>query len=319
MDDVKQLVSLNSYRIFEDLVRGSRTGISLSGMKHRAKAGKNIQALIDITSAWELYNLDRVSKKTEDTIKLFLAAGHAIEDSFDTIEGGLWEFTCHKCSNDEYTKGGVGTGKFVSSYTVLINGSKPCRCSGNYRWNQEQREYKIKALCEEENSQFIGWESTKGYANGESRFVWVCKEGHRRIGQVNNFINTGNRCLTCAQEAGDWGYYPDRVNEADNLYLLSFKSETEAFLKVGRSFDVKERMREFLKHYEVEVITTYQNCHQKIFDTEQDIHSYLKSLNHHYTPKVEFGGSVKECFKLEALSTAEDIFYDLQLPLGFIE
>ena len=228
-----------------------------------------------------------------------------------------FDWTCHICSDDNYVKAGLCTGLFSSSMGDLKKGKKSCRCSPNYRYKEGQREFQIKTLLEKEGAIFLRWKTDS--RDSYSKFEWMCSEGHFCETAVYSFVNNNARCLTCAQEAGDWGYYPDRVNEVDNLYLLSFKSETEAFLKVGRSFDVKERMREFLKYYEVEVITTYQNCHQKIFDTEQDIHSYLKSLNYHYTPKVEFGGSVKECFKLEALSTAEDIFYDLQLPIGFIE
>ena len=55
----------------------------------------------------------------------------------------------------------------------------------------------------------------------------------------------GTRCNGCAKdkrkELGNGnGYYPERKDEQDFLYVLNFNNQ---FIKVGRSFDVDERMK----------------------------------------------------------------------------
>ena len=254
------------------------------------------------------------TKECDYHIQDFLNAGFSAEYDFyrDANNTDIWNYTCPECSNDEYSKVGLCTGMFISTTDSLKAGSKSCRCSSNYRWNQSQREYQINKICNEEDLTFIGWNSNHGYKQTTDTFYWKCKQGHLCKTSVGKFINRSDRCKTCSDEAGEYGYYTDRVGEDDNLYLLLFKSDTEIFIKVGRSFDIKERMREFYKHYEdVSVIVTYQNNHQVVYDTEQSIHKQLKLLDYHHKPEIKFGGSKNECFHIDSLPLIEEIFSNL--------
>lgn len=266
-----------------------------------------------------------VTKPDASHIGEFYKAGFSAENMFkrnleledNNGTHSFFDYLCPVCSFDEYVEAGLCSGIFSTRQSDLKKGHSSCRCTSKYRWTRPLREYQIRKLCLEGESTFLCWKYSENSFNIDSVFYWRCKKGHLCETTVNNFVNSGRRCKTCSDLAADWGYYPDRVNEADNLYLLLFKSKYETFIKVGRSFDVANRIKDFLKYYDVEVLTTYQSNHQTIYDTEQDIHSYLSQ--YHYTPSINFGGSVKECFKIEALDKAEDIFYDLSLPIGLLD
>lgn len=99
------------------------------------------------------------------------------------------------------------------------------------------------------------------------------------------------------------GYYPEKADWADICYLLLFTDLTtgEVFIKVGRSFVYcyKGRLKEFRKHYNVEELAVNEGIHKDIFFMEQQFHEDLDK--YHYIPKLPFGGSVLECFDVEAL------------------
>lgn len=188
-----------------------------------------------------------------------------------------WNYTCPICSNDEYVQEGLCSGVFESKVCGLKIGNKPCRCSDLYFWTQEQREYQIKKVCKRESLKFLGW--TDGvYKNSKSKFSWVCNKGHTRETTVSSFINTNTRCLTCHNETfGFYGYYPDRTTEDDSLYVLDFGN----YIKVGRSFNVKQRLRDLSKESsipldKINVIKLYSGNHQEVYDTEQWVHEELR-------------------------------------------
>ena len=77
------------------------------------------------------------------------------------------------------------------------------------------------------------------------------------------------------------GYYPERKDERDYLYVLNFNDK---FIKVGRSFDVNERIRNLRKPSESGIKKIYKlriftATHQDIYVYEQELHTELRSLN----------------------------------------
>lgn len=197
-----------------------------------------------------------------------------------------WNYFCTVCSKDEYVKNGLCSGVFESLCDNLKKGQLSCRCSKNYRWSQEQREYQIRKICREEGYTFKGWGIKMGYKNKKSKFKWECAQVHDCITSVDNFLNKGNRCMECSRqvqkESGAfYGYYPLRTEEQDNLYLIHFK--TQNCIKVGRTFDVRVRLkgnRGLLKSSgctkdEIEILKVLTGTHQEVYDTEQWIHGEL--------------------------------------------
>ena len=249
-------------------------------------------------------------KTTEYSIKEFRSSGKFHEDDTFTrnmvkkcTRGwyGYWDFTCHKCSFDEYVTAGLCSGVWTSSRGGLRQGNLPCRCSEHYRYDQSQRELQLKLLCNNEGIKFEGWVLPEGYVNSHSEFNWVCKQGHKRIATVNGFTG-GSRCRACALE-GSFNLIKGKESETDICYLLRFEclNTGEVFVKIGRAFPhrYKSRVKELSKYYKVTELATIHDTHENIVALEADYHNYLSK--YHYTPKIPFGGSVLECFTIEAL------------------
>ena len=92
--------------------------------------------------------------------------------------------------------------------------------------------------------------------------------------------------------------YHERKDETDFLYILDFDGK---FIKVGRSFDVNERIKNLRtaskvpekKIYKLRIFTA---THQEIYDYEQELHNELRERNfQHYV------GWSTECFENDCL------------------
>lgn len=195
-----------------------------------------------------------------------------------------WYYTCPVCSKDEYVKAGVCDGVFEAHVSNLKHGVKSCRCSSGYRWSKRQREYQINKICDEEGLTFIGWETNNGYKNRKSKFKWICKEGHNCYTTVHGFLR-GTRCKKCSdikrKEYGNGnGYFPERKDEIDFLYVINFNNE---YIKVGRAFDIPERMKGstgLLKCSgmildQLKILKVFTATHKEVYNTEQWCHREL--------------------------------------------
>ena len=152
------------------------------------------------------------------------------------------------------------------------------------------------------NYSVIGFED--GYRCVDStRFEYVCKiHGKQNVG-YNNFVNQGTRCSGCAKdkqkELGNGnGYYPERKDEQDYLYVLNFNDK---FIKVGRSFDVKERIKSLRTVSKTSIknihkLRIFTATHQEIYDYEQWLLQQLRDKG--LTYYVHWSN---ECFVSESL------------------
>lgn len=198
------------------------------------------------------------------------------------------KFTCDKCLKDEWVKLGC-TSTFYSTTNSLKSGKLPCRCS---RSRHSEKDYLLfyKSLVEAEGCSFISAETFKGI---KTKINYTCQNGHQSSNSIASWKN-GHRCRYCGK---GFGLYKDRILEEDNLYILKLynKDYTEVFYKVGRSFDVKERVKSIRKEsgYNLEVLDTFTSTHSYIFYLEKLIHKYLRS--YYYTPSISFGG-MYECY-----------------------
>lgn len=227
----------------------------------------------------------------EHFVEKFIKAGFTEDYIFWRGETkGSWYYKCPNCSQDKYVKLGLCSGIFKCTASRLKLGNKSCRCSSNYRWTQNQREYHIEANLEI-GSIFIGW--CDGYVNSKSKFLWTCSKGHECTTDFNSFYSKGVRCKVCAnlkqKERGNtYGYYKDRVEEKDHLYIIKFDKDN--ILKVGRSFDVRKRLMgsgdnllRLSDHREnqVKVYYIFSGKHEDVFNLEQELHSMLEKKGFH--------------------------------------
>jgi len=195
--------------------------------------------------------------------------------------------------------------KWTASIHNIINKGSGCpKCqydslSDNQRTDEQEALDNCKTICEIEGYEVIGFPD--GYKNNTSRFEYKCQKHEKQNVSYYSFVNGGRRCKECykdrQKEVGNgYGYYPDRKDEKDFLYVLDFDNK---FLKVGRSFDVKSRISQ-LKHKsnikKIHKLRIFTASHQEIYDLEQKLHSELRERNFQHCV-----GWSKECFENECL------------------
>lgn len=265
-------------------------------------------------------------KPDQEHIENFHKAGFTEDYNFwrsDRISSrgykDYWYYTCPKCSNDEYVINGLCSGVFESVLGSLRCGNKSCRCGRTYQWTQEQREYQIKKVCDEEGLTFLGWKDSEGYKNNKSKILWFCSEGHKCETYVDSFLY-GTRCSTCwnirKRDLGNKnGYYPDRVDERDYLYILNFDNK---YIKIGRSFNVDSRVygltfESNTVRENIKILQTYTSNHQTVYDTEQWLHEELRERGFEYNE--DDGLWSIELFSLDCISVLEYLLNHTTLSL----
>lgn len=182
----------------------------------------------------------------------------------------------------------------------VINAKQGCpKCSDvrtgdRCRTQEKEVTEKCKTVCQEMNYKFIGFPS--GYKNQNSRFEYECpKHGIQNV-NYNSFVRGTSKCILCWRDKqkeltpGFYGLYSDRLNEQDFLYVLNFDNQ---YIKVGRSFDVDNRIKEGLIYEsglrnvnKIHKLRVYTATHKEIWDLEQELHSELKSLGFYHHESV---------------------------------
>ena len=188
--------------------------------------------------------------------------------------------------------------KWTASIDKIINGGTGCpKCYGNAKPTEQEALQKCIDICKEMDYDAIGF--VDGYKNNRSKFEYVCKIHGKQNVEYTSFVNSGTRCGGCAKDLGNGnGYYPERKDEVDFLYILNFNNK---FIKVGRSFDVKERIKSLRTVSKTSIknihkLRIFTATHQEIYDYEQELHNELRERNfQHY---VDWS---TECFENESL------------------
>ena len=131
-------------------------------------------------------------------------------------------------------------------------------------------------ICNAEDHSFI---SLPKYKNVYSKFKWGCNKGHNCETSVAHFLR-GQRCKTCSNlnNNGNFGLYKDRTHEEDYLYIYKIKGQP--YIKVGRSFQPDERLKQnqsrINKYYgnrkhKITQTHLFTGTHEEIYNLEQNI------------------------------------------------
>ena len=204
-----------------------------------------------------------------------------------------------ECLKDNY--------EWTASVNGVINGGYGCpKCKGVTLSEQQKTPEHIALqkcvdICKEMDYDVVGF--VDGYKNAHSRFEYVCKTHGKQEVNYNNFVNNARRCNGCwkdkQKELGNGnGYYPERKDETDFLYVLDFNDK---FIKVGRSFNVDERIKGLrtvskTTKNKIHKLRIFTATHQEIYDYEQELHNELRERNfQHY---VDWS---TECFENDSL------------------
>lgn len=192
--------------------------------------------------------------------------------------------------------------KWTARITDIINKGYGCpKCAGHLKPTEQEALEECQKICDEMDYDLVGFPDE--YKNNKSRFEYICKIHGKQSVRYYSFVNIRSRCGGCwkakQKELGNlYGYYPERKDEIDYLYILNFDNK---FIKVGRSFNVDERIKglrdvsKILKK-NIHKLRIFTATHQEIYDYEQELHSDLRNRNfQHY---VDWS---TECFENDSL------------------
>lgn len=238
------------------------------------------------------------SKKPEWNKEQYLILARRAANGRFIVHGFAEEFHGHKTKlNLECLIDGH---KWAASINNVVSKGSGCpKCSGNARPTEQASLDKCKAICKVEGYEPLGF--VDGYKNQKSRFEYKCSRHGIRNVSYNDFVSNGKRCKGCWKErqkeilrenGNGNGYYPERKDEKDFLYVLDFDSQ---FIKVGRSFDVDDRiigLRSLSKIKNIYKLRIFTATHQEIYDLEQYIHSELREKGFQHSVSW-----TKECFE----------------------
>lgn len=139
---------------------------------------------------------------------------------------------------------------------------------------------------------------SSSYQNVESMVLIHC-ESHGSFNQRAADHMAGHGCVKCGRNLNGFGRsnFVDICNKKDgqgSLYVIKCYTDSEVFYKVGiTSRTIAQRFSTRIP-YSYDVIFSIKEDAAYIYDLENKIHALLK--DHHYSPKIDFKGSVYECF-----------------------
>lgn len=227
-------------------------------------------------------------------------------EKFRSIEGETRRYyTCSKCSLDKE----LFPSKLHDSTERLHKHKTNCGCNDTPKWSEEQNYIRCRRRCEDNGSKFLGFVGE--YMGRNTKCLIKCPlHGEYPTCSIDNLLR-GRQCPYCGQlsrnsKMGNHnGYYPERANEKDYLYILDMLVSN----KVGRSFDIEDRLRgiksDACLEHKPEVIQTYTATHEIIYRAEQDIHKELRERGFQYLCDWTW-----ECFTKDCWHVLQDILDD---------
>lgn len=225
------------------------------------------------------------------------------------VHGFAEEFKgVHTKLNLECLKDGY---KWTARIGSIINKGSGCPKCVCVTPTEQEALQKCIDICKEMNYEPMGF--VDAYKNNKVRFEYLCKFHGKQNVSYNNLVNKGTRCWSCAKdklkELGNGnGFYPERKDEIDFLYILDFNGE---FIKVGRSFDIKQRISS-LKHQskikKIKKLRIFSGTHEQIYNLEQEIHNELRERNFQY-----YQDWSTECFDKDCLFILNNMLDNCEL------
>lgn len=222
------------------------------------------------------------------------------------VHGFAEEFKNAKTKlNLECLKDGRWWTASINNILNIGNGCPACKVMNNIKQKKIAEHVALQKyidICKEMGYEVIGFVGDYKGAH-KTRFEYICKIHGKQDVSYSSFVNSSRRCMGCwkdrqpeiLRDIGNGnGYYPERKDEQDFLYILDFNGK---FIKVGRSFDVDERIKGLctqskIPKKNIHKLRIFTATHQEIYDLEQEIHNELRERNfQHY---VSWS---RECFE----------------------
>lgn len=163
---------------------------------------------------------------------------------------------------------------------------------------------RCKDACSDLGYEFVGLKEE--YRNFLSRVIIKCPK-HGDIVKTYQDLYIGRYgCIYCGRERSaikrkenfnnlqdTFGLFKERKAEIDYLYVIKIND----LIKVGRSFNVEERIKQLRRHFKttnISSISVWTDIHEEVLKTEQFIHSKLISWGYWEFPE--------DCFSYETFN-----------------
>lgn len=109
---------------------------------------------------------------------------------------------------------------------------------------------------------------------------------------LNSFLK-GARCPSCSKNTYD-GFYQDRVEDLDYLYIIKFVFNGFEVFKIGRSFSPNVRWRDISDN--VQVLSLYTGKHEDVYNCEKFIQNSINHLRIFKSSDKNKPKGYSECF-----------------------
>jgi len=223
---------------------------------------------------------------------------------------------CDLCALDEEL---WPYGSLTTTKSNFQNKDRPVNCGCNpskVLCSEEQIAIKVKRLCQEKGLEFKGWTGGKYTTTNKTALLLYCpKHGMSDNTRVDKFLIREGGCKPCAQESSSYGLYKGREQEEDNLYLLKVVGCGESFYKMGRTFNLKNRIYQHGQHspYSFTLVSAIQKPHEVISALEVQLLDLTYNL--WYKPVYGWAGGYNEC-RLNSFVNHPEIINTFNLNKG---
>lgn len=237
-------------------------------------------------------------------------------DSVKSTDKGkirTYNITCSVCSLDKELYPLESLSATVGNF--FKENFNPCGCGVKENLTLKQKKIKIERIIKDDPFLIFKGFTENSYNKGKHCYLKLQCLKHNHYWEstcFNNFLyrylnqnNNNNGCEYCkrsvSREIGrkiNNGVYLGKECEEDTLYLLKVTINDDLYFKIGRSFNLKRRIKllenDIMRNYPensnlaIEVIKTYTDNHANIANFEQHLHE-LNNINKN-TPIIKFSG-----------------------------
>ena len=177
-----------------------------------------------------------------------------------------------------------------------LYGSKECpNCNiGSKKTTERYIKDVVKIHGNKFDYSLVNYKSSQNYVN------IICKKCSCVFSQRAASHYTSG-CPNCAAEETTSILHKKNLHKFTNLYLLKIHSNTEVFIKIGISNNIRNRIGLIMResNYKPEILNLYNDIGFTIVELEKQFKK--KYRNYKYRPNINFNGYT-ECFDLDVLS-----------------
>lgn len=189
---------------------------------------------------------------------------------FHPLTSKKFKVVCNDCKDHVFSLEVSDVSTYFCEVSNLLKGQLCCACNPKYRMNKCETLLMCEITSQMCTTTFEDFsEEFKNCNNTSATFSCdKCNFIFKRF--VGKWLRGNNSCPLCIQTCNRNGWYPEKKDDPDTLYVLKFTNGT---CKIGRTFNINSRFSSFP---EIENKTFYTGTHRDVYEVEQKILENLK-------------------------------------------